>query len=809
MINNQIYATKLSKEIAVILKHIQISRDDSGGYTLTNTLLIPAGDTTSALSKSELVNVLQETIYRQFYKRLDLPKANTLSDKNKEFKENIENAFAAISVECNREFEEEWLAESLSLETGMPVVKKRDYEKKLIYPGHYLHKSLDFPFINDERLKVSWFKAKRFGKDAYLYLHGHHIPDDYSGKVNQVRFYLNFIANEEFKKNIDIFKDNSDANIDKEKLKNSLFSKLLNAFNERKIPFQIKLLTVLHPVDVKNREDLKKYEYVISDTAVIYLENKYFFPSFEIIRHTVTNFKNILAEHVPMFVYPLAHGVGFAESPTDSLNSFGQERSFYIAEKIIKFFIKKATLPTEADLLNTIEKDVQNKNTRKKEEPKPFYLNPKSYYPYDLTYPFVSEAELDNFSRGDIIQTARRIGYIICKEAVFDQKKRCNWIGSNNRKTAYKTLNSEVLEGVSGVALFLSELYAQEPDPVYLPILMGTLNTLRDDIINNDEAEIKKNPLGFYRGLLGSVYTLLRASKKIVDKIPTWKRPHEFDEAINKGLSVYSNCDTTAKKDILEGLAGEIMALLKINDLLPEQHDFIANLIRKKAEDLQGIDTGSFISGNHLIYSGYARGLSGIGLTLIEVGIFLKDGSLQTKGMELIILELEKLTNDRSHPSWSRSKQAKSTIGLCLVLNRLIALKMSNDKIIARLFRFVNNLEFNKVLVNEEPDLQTSKVDFEFLRLLTVEEGLGTLELILEMKDNFSEGLLHIYNRLYQQIIVQYISQGIANDTYSLENSDKNVGFQVNLFQGLAGIGYGLLRMYKPKDIEPILLLKP
>lgn len=767
------YTRKLEEEIVLILKNINITCKENKGYFLENLL---TNNIIICPSRSTLQASLQDIIYRQFYKRLDLLKSNdffdgepslgTVRKKNQIFKKFIEDKSVLANVK-NREVEEGWITESVSTETGYLVVQKHNYEKKLIFPGHYLNQSLDFPFSKDDSVKkVSWFKAKRLrNDDTYFYLHGEQIPDDYFGRVNQIRIYFNLIANKCFKENIGDF-----------------LSELLAAFNARKIPFQLKMLTIFF----SNETDLNDKEYKVSDTSVVYLENTYFFMSIEIILRIAMQqrYKDMFADHVPMFTKQIARGIAFAESPTSTAESFGQSRSIYLAQYIVNHMIE-CILPDIDSVLNNIKECF----------PKGFYLNHNSYYPYNLDYNRKLKQGLVNINQQEQnLKVVMQVGFIICKNAIFDSEQSCNWIGSSEIRK-FTTLNYGVLKGVAGIAIFLGDLYSITLEPTYLPIIKGALNCLENGLD-------RQETFGFYEGKLGVIYTLLKVYQQIEGSFDVTKFINDFEK------KEFPTPKKAEDYNVLTGLSGELLGLLKIEACIDDSmRPWVRNIIEAKANMILGIDINLFLDGEDslLTFSGYTQGLSGIGLSLIEAGILLNNNNFKAEGLKLIEFEIKNFKHIASKPSWDGS-QGLSKVGHCLALNRFISLKVDNHKYAERLLEIYDSLEINKIFINDELREQ-SKKDIEFLELLTIEQGLAMLELIIQMRDNFSVGITNVFEKFYKRFLLDKISQQINDDTYSLLNQSKNSPFHVNLYQGLAGIGYGLLRIYDPTRVKSLLIL--
>lgn len=759
------YSKKLKDEIRYILSNIKIVQNEES-WDITYLEPIKGEKITKNCNLNELYKLLQEDIiYQSYYKNLRFNKQNTLQMTNEDFKKFIEVS-AIEANKQNQNFEMDWEVESTNIKTGNIIVKKRNYEKKRIFSGFYLNQSLDYPFKQNELVKVAWFKTRRLkGDNTYFYIHGQNIPDDYIGAVFQVRFYLNFIANESFQTHIQSF-----------------FLELIEKFNIHKIPFQLKILTILF-----SGGELKNYTFSASDPAVIYLENNYFFAAKDIILPLVHKHNDIFAEHVPMFTNQLEKGVSFAENPKQTMFSFGQSRAVFLTNFIINYFNQNASLPSAKDVINEISKKF----------PKGFYLNPQSYFPYQLSYATNTPTPL--LTPNKIFSICEQIGYIICKEAIIDNYARCTWVGSGSSDTVYRTLDATILNGVAGVALFLNALYQESKDSIFMPVLVGSLNTLVKALSSGAFENI-----GFYKGKIGVLYSYIKISNDL--GLPL------NQDLINKNVL----CQNADKQSfvILDGVAGEVMGLVKIYNLLKELQEYtnqlaiIEQCIKEKSESLLNLDQTIFYdkTAGKIYSGGYAQGLSGIGIVLIEAGVLFGDNNFTACGLTYILDEINLPEKSIFNPSWTH-KFSKTGLGLVIVRllnlsNRIGLTIIQKDLLENRLLRIYHGLKLEKVLNNDQNKINIEKV-------VTINTSQATCELALHTSLYFKGYYPYLLKEVYENKLASIIEDEIRNGTYKLELSQANPFFQTNLFEGIAAIGYSLLRIYAPNKVESMLILNP
>jgi hypothetical protein len=140
---------------------------------------------------------------------------------------------------------------------------------------------------------------------------------------------------------------------------------ITSLFNKYKIPFLFKCLN--HPK-----------LYVRTDSAVLYIEKKYFTISSrllqDIVQHNAPHFKPM----VPLFTKRIGQGAAYAEDPGNN-KSFGMFWSEMMAEGLIKAYEKGVSEP--ADLLRLVMAEF-TKNGVDIHQP---FLRSHTKYPYDFS----------------------------------------------------------------------------------------------------------------------------------------------------------------------------------------------------------------------------------------------------------------------------------------------------------------------------------------------------------------------------------------------------------------------------------------
>ncbi len=214
------------------------------------------------------------------------------------------------------------------------------------------------------------------------------------------------------------------------------------------------------------------------------------------------------------------------------------------------------------------------------------------------------------------VKTAHNIGKYLAKEAIW-YKNMCNWAGhevnivGDKYETVVKACSIDLYSGLTGIALFLTELYDKTQDPIIMHTLQGTLNTIEYNLEGD-----KINNFGYYSGKIGAGYTLWKIGKKLRN-----------NEIASKGLayvkSVKDKEIANHEVDIISGAAGSISVLLKL--YYAEQDEECLEIAKKCGQFLlnktiKNEDTCAWMTVDATnALTGYSHGASGIASALMEL----------------------------------------------------------------------------------------------------------------------------------------------------------------------------------------------
>ena len=214
------------------------------------------------------------------------------------------------------------------------------------------------------------------------------------------------------------------------------------------------------------------------------------------------------------------------------------------------------------------------------------------------------------------LDAAVNIGFYLAKEAIW-VNDMCNWTGhevcgvNGQYVNAVKSCGPELYSGLSGIALFLTELYKRTQDALILHTVNGALNTIQHTITSSN-----LNNFGYYSGKIGLGYTLWRIGKML-------ERSELREQGLQLVKSVQGETITDHEIDIVSGAAGSISVLLKLyyqekDDVFLEMANKCGQFLLNKALINSDEYAWKTVDPNYAL-TGYSHGASGIASALLEL----------------------------------------------------------------------------------------------------------------------------------------------------------------------------------------------
>lgn len=226
----------------------------------------------------------------------------------------------------------------------------------------------------------------------------------------------------------------------------------------------------------------------------------------------------------------------------------------------------------------------------------------------------------------EFLEVARSIGKKLCQKA-FWHGSRCNWIDrsiedtiAQNGSAVSKALSPEIYEGTSGIALFLSNLYAFDGGKKD-PECKATAEAAINRALYRAEDIPREARFGFYSGQTGIAYVAAIVGKNLGS-------PDLIEGALKVVRQLYKDRPPYDLLDMISGVAGAIPPLLKIHEISgePSALDLAVNLgdklLASAVKEPHGwswdYKASGLQSAMHNL-TGFSHGAAGIGYALIEL----------------------------------------------------------------------------------------------------------------------------------------------------------------------------------------------
>jgi len=371
------------------------------------------------------------------------------------------------------------------------------------------------------------------------------------------------------------------------------------------------------------------------------------------------------------------------------------------------------------------------------------------------------------------------------------------WIGVTlvgGKHWTLQPLNWSLYDGIPGVALFLAYLGAVTEEKRYTNLAKAALRTLQHQVRQN-ESLIKS--IGGFSGWGGIIYTLSHLGV-------LWQQPELLEEAAGLVGVVRAKISQDEQLDVIGGAAGCIGSLLALYSALPAD-DILAAAIEcgdRLIEKLQSPEHISWISQAEVIRAGFAHGMPGIARALLELAAVTKEERfLETA---LAALDLPKLAARKQDGELAIWCNGAPGVGLALL------------SFLRAECPFYDNADIRAVI---EGAIATTLTAGFGLSHCLCHGDLGNIEFLLGARQIFADFLaLGEGNIAVAKLAGPSDSlwgdriDGIAATI--LESMDK-YGFLCGvplgvetpgLMTGIAGIGYGLLRLAEGDRVPSVLV---
>lgn len=376
---------------------------------------------------------------------------------------------------------------------------------------------------------------------------------------------------------------------------------------------------------------------------------------------------------------------------------------------------------------------------------------------------------------------ACQIGDYLIEEATWsNDQKTVSWLTIQNHENNWNVMPMSVnlYDGLAGIALFFSQLYKETKQEKYKVAAQAAIESAFQTF---------KQPQGLISAFFGECSLLYTLHKlKEIDPNPT------YEEHIKKIQSkLLQEVNNDKELDFLSGSAGIIsLAVTLYNESKEEVYKDIVQAYAQHLLSSSDIKNGSRVWVNrhtNTRLGGLSHGASGIGLALYAAGKALNDQHLIEISFDALDYEKGlfvqgkgwrdmRLEDPQYKHAWTHGTTG---IGISHLLN---------DK-----EKYADIVQAALTVLEGQGEKQNNSLK---------DGSLGDLELYLLAGQKFKD------ERLKDKALSlahESLNNIIKKSDYGVENV---FDFEAKgLFNGVAGIGYQLLRVNNPKEIPSILTL--
>jgi len=365
---------------------------------------------------------------------------------------------------------------------------------------------------------------------------------------------------------------------------------------------------------------------------------------------------------------------------------------------------------------------------------------------------------------------------------------QAGWLGFSQAADGWLTLSPlglDLYDGLPGVALFLAYLGKVTGDENYRALARATLRTIQQQLAISPN---QVTGIGAFEGLSGLIYTFTHLGV-------LWSEPALLMQAQELAARLASLVEQDRSLDVMRGAAGCIATLFTLHQVIGDA-TALALAIRCGDHLLKHIQPQKIgaawrtLPGVEVPLTGFAHGAAGIAWACGQLAEATHEARFQ--GAVQAALDYERsLFNEEvgNWPDLRKSDQMQFMIAWCHGAAGIGLSRLSQPDAIAR--------------SEVETAVRTTLADGLGRNHSLCHGDLGNLD-FLQIAANFLPD--HEVNT-----VVSQLAGGLLDD---MERRGPRCGLPLEaetpgLMTGLAGIGYGLLRLVDPEQIPCILLLAP
>lgn len=402
--------------------------------------------------------------------------------------------------------------------------------------------------------------------------------------------------------------------------------------------------------------------------------------------------------------------------------------------------------------------------------------------------------------REDLLEAARAVGDRLDSLVLRSEQGDLSWIGLaliNQKHWTPLPLGMDLYNGLPGVALFLAYLGSVTGEERYTRLARETLETVRRHLaLSKDGVKV----VGAFDGWGGTLYTLTHLGA-------LWRQPELIAEAEAYVELLPTLVAEDTSFDLISGAAGCIAGLRALHLYAPRERTLEVavrcgeHLIGQRVQMERGVGWKTRMASKPL--TGFSHGASGIGWALMELSAL--SGNERFRQVALESFDYERGYFSPEAGNWPDLRDSENTppaggngnypyltmwchgapgIGLA----RLLALQHLSEPSLRQ---------------EAEAGLETT-IEQGFGKNHSLCHGdLGNLDVLLQGSSILGDATLHRRVRSLASRVLESINEHgwLCGVPLGVESP--------GLMTGLAGIGYGLLRLAVPEQVPSVLSLEP
>ncbi|MGI0493748.1 type 2 lanthipeptide synthetase LanM family protein [Alkalinema pantanalense CENA528] len=375
------------------------------------------------------------------------------------------------------------------------------------------------------------------------------------------------------------------------------------------------------------------------------------------------------------------------------------------------------------------------------------------------------------------------------------------WIGLtwvNERHWSVVPLGLDLYDGLPGVLLFLAYLGAMTNEQRYTDLAQATLTTMLRKV---EQHRSRIQQIGGFSGWGGIIYTLTHLGQ-------LWHKSELIAEAEAIVQCIPDCIHQDELFDVLGGAAGCIGSLRSLHSCAPSDATLDVamqcgeHLLKSAQPQLHGIGWPSSSKTTQPL-TGFSHGTAGIAWALLELSALTGETRFRTAAQGAIAYERHLFSPEQQN--WPDLREFANSVqtGRNDRMNFMTAWCHGAPGIGLGRVQCLPYLQDAQMVAEIEAAIATTLTQGFGGNHSLCHGSLGNLDLLLQARDCLQNKQLQPQiDRLAEQILGSIQQQGWqCGIPLGVESP--------GLMTGLAGIGYGLLRLVDPNQVPSILVLEP